>query len=433
MLTVALLGLGARGGETYGAYAEKHPDEFKVVAVCDTDKEKVRRYGERFSLPESARYTDGRKLTEKKLADIAVISVFDRDHYTYAIPALQAGYDLILEKPVSPVPDECIGIRDTAVSLGRKVAVCHVMRYTSYYRKLKELLDSGAAGDIVAIEQTEDVAYWHMAHAFVRGNFRNEKETSPMILQKCCHDADLLVYLTGSGAKSVSSVGGLRHFRAENAPPHSADRCAVCSVRDCPYNAVTFYLDNFKSIPEGERDRWPYSQVVSAPTEARLSEALGAGRFGRCVYKCDNDVVDHQFVQIEFENGVHGTLTMCGFANNGGRRTHVYCTKGEYILDEQLRRIEVGLFGKPSEYIDFDTLSDDFSGHGGGDNAMMREIYQSFTGNGRVDTSIVRSIDSHLICFAAEESRHAGGVPVAVEDFVCRTKNGGRAGRKEKK
>lgn len=239
-----------------------------------------------------------------------------------------------------------------------------------------------------------------------------------MILQKCCHDMDLLVYLTGGRFTSLSSIGELSVFTRHNAPKGSSERCCDCKVTDCPYNAADFYLKNFRALPQEKRNCWPYFQLAADPDEEKLAAALQNGPYGRCVYRCDNNVVDHQFVNITFDNGIMGTLTMCGFANNGGRRTHVYGTRGELILDEQRRTIEVGVFGQNSYEIAFDSLSDDFSGHGGGDNAMMREVVQAIEqGTRRLHTSITESIESHLMCFAAEQSRRSGGRAVSSDAF----------------
>ena len=417
---IVIIGCGARGGETYGRYFCESGNA-EVVALCDTNAEKLYAFAKEFGVAENMCFESVDNLFALgKIADAAVVANFDRDHYQVAMQAMKLGYNLLLEKPISSSIEECVNIRDYAVSHGLTVTVCHVMRYTSYYRYLKHLLVSGEIGDIMGIEQTEDVAYWHMAHAFVRGNFRNSDETSPMILQKCCHDMDLLVYLTDARPEYVTSVGSLRHFKADNAPQGAAERCVNCKVKNCPYNAVDFYVGNYKELVKQGRETnvWPYAQVVVNPTEQRLIDALKTGPWGRCVYHSDNNVVDHQFSTVQFTNGLVGTLTMIGFSADGGRQTHVYGTKGEVFLDEQARTITLQKFGKHKQVVSFDSLATDFSGHGGGDKVMLKEFCDSLvSGQTTLNSDIARSVDSHLMCFAAEQSRLSGGQPVYCNNF----------------
>ena len=412
---IVIIGCGARGGETYGRYFHQSGNA-QIVALCDVNAERLSAFAAEFGIPENMCFTNvDRLFALGKIADAAVVSNFDRDHYAVAMKAMSLGYNLLLEKPVSDSVEECVNIRDYAVQHNLSVTVCHVMRYTSYYRYLKQLLASGEIGEIMGIEQTEDVAYWHMAHAFVRGNFRNSEQTSPMILQKCCHDMDLLVYLTDERPEYVTSAGSLRHFKPQNAPSGAADRCTNCTVANCPYNAVDFYVGNCKQLKaEGrETNVWPYAQVAVEPTEEKLLQALKTGPWGKCVYRTDNNVVDHQFSVIRFKNGLVGTLTMIGFSADGGRQTHVYGTKGEIYLDEQSRSITIHKFGQPKTTVSFDSLATDFSGHGGGDKVMLAEFCESLSsGKATLNSDIVRSIDSHLMCFAAELSRLNNGQPV---------------------
>ncbi len=418
--SVIIIGCGARGGETYGRYF--HENNIEIVALCDTNVARLNSFAEEFGVPSEMLFTEIDRLFKLgKIADVAVIANFDRDHFQVAMQAMKLGYNLLLEKPISDSLRECTDIRDYAVSHGLTVTVCHVMRYTSYYRYLKKLITNGAIGELMGIEQTEDVAYWHMAHAFVRGNFRNSNTTSPMILQKCCHDMDLLVYLTEQRPKTISSMGSLRYFKAENAPNGAADRCVNCNVKNCPFNAVDFYIGNLKQLKAEGRPTnvWPYAQVAVEPNEERLYNALQNGPWGRCVFHSDNNVVDHQFSVITFQNGLVGTLTMIGFSANGGRQTHVYGTKGEIFLDEMLRTITLRRFGEKEQVVSFDQLATDFSGHGGGDKVMLAEFCKTLsTGKKTVNSDIVLSVDSHLMCFAAEQSRLQGGTAVDCEKFA---------------
>lgn len=422
MKTVAIIGLGARGAETYGTYIKNHPDRAKVAAVCDTDPEKLKKYGDDYGVAENLRFTSAEDLFARgRLADVLIVASTDKDHYKQAVRALELGYDLLLEKPISPSAEECLEIGAAAEKYGRIAVVCHVMRYTAYYQELKRLLNAGTVGKIIAVNQTENVTWWHQAHAFVRGNFRNSGITSPMILQKCCHDMDLLRWLIDSPPLRVSSTGRLNYFKRENAPEGSADRCISCKYRGkCAFDAVKFYIeDGFCQLPDDKKTTtWPYNMLCVDPTKEKLLEALRTGKYGRCVYKCDNDVVDYEQAVIEFENGATGTLTMTGFTYDGGRQTKVMGTAGEIVLDEITGEISVGVYGKEKKIIKFTDLTDDFSGHGGGDTRMMNGFFDLLEGKTKsAPTDVYKSIDSHLMCFAAEKSRLAGGEFKEIKDL----------------
>ncbi len=418
---VIIIGCGARGCETYGRYF-KQTGNAEIVALCDTNVNKLNSFASEFGISSDMLFTDWRKVFELgKIADAVVVANFDQDHYQVAMKAMQLGYNLLLEKPISSNLQECIDIRNYAESHNLLVTVCHVMRYTSYYRYLKKLIADGEVGELMGIEQTEDVGYWHMAHAFVRGNFRNSNTTSPMILQKCCHDMDLLVYLTERTPKKISSMGSLRYFKSDNAPKGATDRCVDCPLSDCPFNAVNFHIGNYRELVRKglPTNVWPYAQLTVEPTEERLMEALRNGPWGRCVFHSDNNVVDHQFSLITFDNGLVGTLTMIGFSADGGRQTHVYGTKGEIYLDEQSQTITIRPFNKPKRVVHFTELATDFSGHGGGDKIMLDEFCQSLaTGRKTVNSDIVKSVDSHIMCFAAEESRLNQGQLIDCNEFI---------------
>lgn len=195
-LTVALAGLGSRGKDCYAKSAHLIPDKMEIVAIADIDPAKVAEVAREYNVPAERCFTSAEELiAQDKLADVMFITTQDRQHVAQAIPALQKGYDLLLEKPVSPELDECRELVKTAQEYNRKVVVCHVLRYTPFYSKVKEIIDSGKIGDVVSIMAIENVGYWHQAHSFVRGNWRNSETTSPMILQKCCHDMDLYLWL----------------------------------------------------------------------------------------------------------------------------------------------------------------------------------------------------------------------------------------------
>ena len=288
--------------------------------------------------------------------------------------------------------------------------VCHVLRYAPAFVKAFEILKSGAIGELVSFDALERVCYWHQAHSFVRGNWRTTKYTAPIILAKCCHDLDLLQYYAGSKCKSISSLGDLMHFKPENAPADSSDRCVLCPrVDTCPYSAKRIYLDMWKSEEELS-DTWPYNVIAQAPVdEKKLWNAIESGPYGRCVYKCDNDVVDHQLTQVLFENGVKANLTMMGLTANGGRRINFFGTMGELILEEETDTLTLKRFGEEVEVIDVSIKNVGGYYHGGGDVNLIEALYSMLSGNADPATSLEASVESHLMGIYAEKSRKCKG------------------------
>ncbi len=249
-ITVAIAGLGSRGKDNYAPVAKLLPEKMEITAIADIVEEKVEEVSREYGVPKERCYSSAEEmLKQEKLADVMFIATQDRQHVGHAIPALEKGYDLLLEKPVSPDLDECRELLKVAGERGRKVVVCHVLRYTPFYTKVKELIDSGVIGDVVTVMGIENVGYWHQAHSFVRGNWRNSEETSPMILQKCCHDMDLLLWLTGKTCESVTSFGGTYLFKEEKAPEGAAKRCLDgCAAKaECPFDAEKIYITNEKN------------------------------------------------------------------------------------------------------------------------------------------------------------------------------------------
>ncbi len=413
-LTVAVAGCGSRGQDTYSKILLTMPEKATIVAAADIDPEKLAGMRKLTGIPESACYSSAEEmLAQPRLADVMLICTPDRCHYAEAKEALLKDYDLLLEKPIAPFADQCIELRDLAVGRGRRVAVCHVLRYTPFYQKIKQLIDSGVIGEVMNIQALEQVCYWHQAHSFVRGNWRNEGLSSCMILQKCCHDMDIILWLTGKHCERVSSFGSLSLFKEENAPKGSAARCVDCAVEDCPYNSVKFYLERYRIAG----DDWPQNVVAFEPTEEKLMEALRTGPYGRCVYRCDNDVVDHQVVNLELEGGATVNFTMTAFTAHGGRTMRVGGTMGELYCDMKAEEIRVMRYGQEDEIIDVRKLANDFSGHGGGDTRLVREFLELMRGEIGISgtlTSIERSVESHLVALAAEESRREHGKAIVL-------------------
>lgn len=421
IVAVSIIGVGARGGEAYGRYIHKCSDKFRIVSLCDTNEERLEKYGEVFAVPQEARFTDDDAFFAEKRSDVLLVCTLDKMHVAMAKRGLALGYDILLEKPISDDPQELRELVQCAKKSGRTVMVCHVLRYTAAINKVKEILDSGAIGKIVSVDHTENVVFWHEAHSYVRGNWRRSEDTTPMIMAKCCHDLDLLQYFIGSKCRSVSSMGSLFYFRKENKPQGAADRCTECRyIRTCPYSAERVYVDMWEHDFGAPENAWPMNVITDELplTEQNLRKAIETGPYGRCVFACDNDVVDNQTTIMQFENGVTATLKMEAFVKNGGRDIRFFGSDGELFLREGDNEIVLKKYYGEDTTWKITDLTDDLEGHGGGDHRMLDKLYEILAeGNCCVDTSIENSVESHYIAIAAEASRLAGGALVEVAPY----------------
>lgn len=405
-MKLALIGAGQRG-MIYAEYAccKKNVE---ITAVVEPHEGRGTIAAEKFGIAKANCFSRVEDFFAKgKLCDAVILATMDKDHFGHAMAALDCGYDILLEKPISPDPRECMLIGQKAKELGRKITVCHVLRYTNFFSKLKEIVDSGELGRIVAIEHSENVGNFHIAHSFVRGNWRRSDETSPIIMQKSCHDMDILTWLVDSEAKKIASFGSLRHFKEENAPEGSAARCLQCRAADsCQYNAVRAYLP--------VRGSWPATLLGPDQSEEGILKALETSPYGRCVYRCDNDVCDHQVTIIEFKNGVNVSFTLSGFTNRMCRNIKIMCEYGEINACDDGDQIEITRFNSNQVEQISKTLirTAQVEGfHGGGDSLLMEDFIRNLeSGSAESKTTIERSIESHIMAYAAELSRVTGRV-----------------------
>lgn len=417
-VTFAICGFGSRGCDAYAVYQRRFPEEMKIVAVADPRDSQRQIAVDTYQVPAENCFASGEELLKQpKLADVMIIATQDQDHYRYAIPALEKGYHLLLEKPISPDLAECIQIREKAKECGRIVMVCHVLRYAPFHATIHSLIQQGEIGRVENISAAENIGFEHFCHSFVRGNWRNSTESSPIVLAKTCHDMDILRWLVGKPCKRVSSFGSLDWFRAENAPEGSAERCVNCPVgSDCPANAEAMYLRNFRENGPG----WPCNVLTGGvPTEETLREALEKGPYGRCVFHCDNDVADHQTVHMEFEGGVTASFYLSAFSNVTHRTICVQGTLGEIWGDSDENCIHIRRYGEQTRTIPLTADTGNFSGHGGGDAGMMRQLCRMIAENdSKALTGIEASVESHVMALAAEESRVNGGLPIELDAFM---------------
>ncbi|MDY0409225.1 Gfo/Idh/MocA family protein [Virgibacillus soli] len=411
--TAIIIGAGDRGGSAYAPYAEKYPNELKIVGVVEPKEERRNRLVSLHQIPEENTFYTWQDMFKrnKRIADIAIITTMDQEHYEPTKKALELGYHVLLEKPMSPDPTECIEMERLSQKYNRQFTICHVLRYTDFWSSIRKVIQAGTIGEVASIQLNENVGYMHMSHSFVRGNWRNKEQASPMILQKSCHDMDIINYVMGKKCMRVSSYGSLMHFKEENAPPNAADRCLDgCPVAlDCPFHAGRYYLS--------KAGRGWARKFAKDDTNEAIITALNETNYGRCVFKLDNDVVDHQVVNMEFEDGATATFSMCGFTRDTTRTVQIMGTKGEIRGNMMDNRISIFDFLTKEETVIHFAKTD--SGHDGGDEKIMRSFLADIDHKGKRESvsSAKESLWSHLMAFAAEESRLHHGKSIELDEY----------------
>ncbi|ACO46063.1 Gfo/Idh/MocA family oxidoreductase [Deinococcus deserti] len=393
---VAIIGCGNRGADVYASHLTQQGAQ--ITFLVDARPQRLQEVAERHGVAREACFLTGKDFFALgRVADAVVIATPDNDHVEPCLAALSLGYDVLLEKPVCLSPDELpLLLEAEAASTGR-VTVCHVLRATPFFQEIRAVLDSGVLGRLIGIQHTENVAYWHYAHSYVRGNWRASPPAAPFVLAKSSHDLDLLRWFAGASPVGVHSVGGLNHFRPSNAPVGASDRCVTCPVQDCPYDARRIY-------PPLPADRWPVTVLTAGGLT--LGEALESGPYGQCVYLGLNSVPDHQAVTVSFENGVVAQLTVSAFTHNNTRTLKLLGTHGE--LRAHMERGELELHDFRSAGPQRWTVP--VSGtHGGGDTALVAAWLAFLRREQDVPTSLAESLDSHRMAFLAEASRTASG------------------------
>ncbi|MBC6462853.1 Gfo/Idh/MocA family protein [Actinomadura sp. HBU206391] len=411
-VTLAVAGAGVRGA----AYARRAllTGGAKVVAVAERDPTRRARFAAEHEIPPDRVFADWRELAAAgRVAGGVIIATQDSEHVEPAVRFAGLGYHILLEKPMAGNEADGARIIEAVERAGSMLAVCHVLRYTPYTRKLRELVAAGRIGTPVSVQHLEPVGWWHHAHSYVRGNWRREDESGPMLMTKSCHDIDWLIHIMGEVPARVSSFGGLSHFRPEHRPEGATDRCVTCPVEpDCPYSAKRLYL---AALGDPVREEWPLGAVTHDLTEQGVLAALRDGPYGRCVYASDNDVVDHQVVNLEFPSGATGSFTMTAFTPFAQRQTRVFGTHG--CVEGDGRRISVHDFVTGDvEAIDAGdarTAHEAPSGrHDIADDALLDAFVAAVaTGDpGPLISDARESLAGHRVVWAAERARHTGTV-----------------------
>lgn len=423
-VTAIILGAGHRA-MTYANYSLEHPDELKIVGVAELDEYRRGFVREKFGFPEENCFSSAEELAGvPRFADAVINGTMDEVHVETSIPLLKLGYDMLLEKPFCVNEEEMKELLSVIKKHGNKVMICHVLRYTPFYRTIKEKILDGTVGKIINIQTIENVSYHHLTTSYVRGKWGNTARShTSMLLAKCCHDLDIMMWLMSETKPvSVSSVGSIFQFKPENAPEGVGTQCVVdCPLCDtCLQSAKRIYLDHPN---RWEVYVWQELESIKEPTYEQRLELLKRSPYGKCVYKCGNDVVDHQSVLVNFESGATGTHNMTGGAAAPLRSVRVIGTKGEIYGEFENNYIRVMTInpdpGKDFELeeIDVSDIEEITSGHGGGDENLTKDFIKFIRGDKTSIscTTIWDSVAGHEIIFLADKSREQGGALVEVK------------------
>lgn len=415
-IKMMIIGAGGRGNK-YATLAAGISDKVEIVAVAEPRKFHREKMARENNIPAEHVFKSWKDAAAyEKIADAVAICTQDKMHVEPMQAFAKKGYNILLEKPMATDAEGCQAIIKAAKDNNIFIAICHVLRYTKYTQTLKDIVDSGAIGEIVSIQHLEPIGYWHYAHSYVRGNWRNEAESSSALLAKSCHDMDWIRYIMDVSCEKISSFGSLKYFRKENTPKGAGDRCVSCDIESaCPYSAKRFYMDRLNTKQLG----WPLDVISPEMTLESVTKALEEGPYGRCVFACDNDVVDNQVVNMEFEGGCTASFSMIACSRYASRRTTIFGTKGELNGDSSEITVYDFLTEKTSVV---DTAAGDTGfagGHGGGDSNVLNDFIDALlSGNtDKILTDPKVSLESHLMVFAAEKSRKEN-IVVNMKDFV---------------
>ncbi|XP_063396328.1 putative oxidoreductase YteT isoform X1 [Mytilus trossulus] len=422
IVTAIVIGAGCRGSG-YASYAlcDRHP--FKVIGVAEPRDDFRNKFVDKYKIPTENIFKDWKDAAQKeKIADCVIVCTQDKLHKDPAVAFAKLKYHILLEKPMAPTEEECREIVKTCKSEGVLLQVCHVLRYSPWAMKIKEIIDSGRIGDVVNIQHLEPVGHWHFAHSYVRGNWHKESDSSSSLLAKCCHDLDLINYWMGSKnrCEKISSFGKLSHFSKDNKPKGAASRCLDCPSaieRVCPYSAKKVYLEKIAYGHKG----WPLSILHSSPDIENITEQLKTGPYGKCVYDCDNDVMSNQVVNMQFKNGATANMTMIAFTEaTCDRKVTVFGTKGELQCHGAGHSLVLYDFTR-GDHDRIDTtakMMKGLSGHGGADFYCMDSFVEAVVQNDpeKIRTGPDETLYSHMLVFAAEKARKENKVVSMSQD-----------------
>lgn len=415
MKDVVIIGAGARGNRVFAELIATRPTGFRVHGVVEPNEARRDAFQLRHGIPDDRAFsTVAEFVNAPKTADLAFICTPDPTHYEICELVAGAGYDVLLEKPLATSLPDCLSLLELQQSLGNQIFVAHVLRYSPFFRAIKEVIDSGRLGVPRHIHLTENVGHWHYVHSYVRGNWRRADISAPILLTKSSHDLDILYWLKGRRVISIWSRGQLGYFTPENAPPAAAERCVDCTLQEeCTFSAPRFYLN--------ERDEWPFDLI--APGSTSIDErrhALETGPYGLCVWGCDNDVCDHQTVALEFDDGATATFELQALTAENTRRITILFERAELRGELRTNQLKITHFTGRKDEVRREVipLPPIIDSHGGGDYELLRVLGEHLSAgrHREVMSSLSASLPSHILAFLAERSRELGGKRIVVPE-----------------
>jgi predicted dehydrogenase len=408
------MGAGNRGTLAYGKYALQNPGHLDVIGVAEPLPKRRAEYAQIHDIPQENQFVTWEHVLERpKFADVVVISMPDHLHHQPCLQALDAGYDVLLEKPIAQSEQECREVLAKTQQTGKIVGIAHVLRYAPYFIELREIVRSGAIGDVVSVQHLEPVEFSHLNHSYVRGIWRNSKKSTPILLGKSCHDLDILRWIVGKHCTRISAFGRQSFYTQENAPEGSAGRCLDCGVEaECAFSALKSYIE------KGRRVNMHLMEVIPRDRQAKKAAALEAMRttnYGRCVFRMgDNDQPEHIVASMEFEDGITASFSMVGLCSYSGRRTRIMGTRGDIVGDMKTFTHTDFATGKKISWGNTPADIEGYkkAGHGGGDAGFVRDFIEAvYKQDFSVLTSTVEaSVESHIMGYRAEKSRLNGTV-----------------------
>lgn len=410
-IKLGLIGAGERGANCYAPYALKYPSEVVFLCVAEPQKSRRETFAKVHGIGKEMQFEDWKEMLETEVdLDGVIIATQDREHFEPAMAAMKKGYHILLEKPMAETVEKTKILMETADKENILFMVCHVLRYTPFFVAMKNVIHQGTIGEVKGIHHIENIGYWHFAHSYVRGNWHNTKETTPMIVAKCSHDTDIFNFLlNGKKCKKISSFGSLSYFTKKNMPEGAAKNC----MEDCPHNKDCMY-SAYKYL-EDRKTRQNFRDIIMRTKDKNaFLECLKNSPYSNCVYQCDNDAVDNQVITMEYEDDIMVSFQASAFTTDITRQTKIMGTKGEIegCIEEDTFVVRDFATGNVTTV----QVHTPKTLHAGGDECIMQNFVQAMQDpTAQKETySAQLSLQGHVMAFAAEESRVNNGAVVLI-------------------
>lgn len=390
-MKLGIIGLGARA-DVYSHRLVVNPEfkEHTVVATCDIDETRLEYFtNAHFSKQEKlpTKYLDWKDLLDDPEVEAVLITTPDHAHMEIALAAMEKGLPMILEKPIEAEPYRALEIYKAGKDYKKTLALGFVLRYTNFYERIKEIVDSGELGRLVSLTASENLDKTHSS-SYLRRWHRFTKFSGGMMNTKCCHDIDILRFITGGEMKSIAAFGSHSFYTPEE-KPDAAEHCC-----DCKYKDECIYSYNYRNY--GSPYRWNCEEDL-------------------CVYNCEKDVFDRHSMIIEYEDGFIANFELVMFSGEENRHITIHGTKATLIGNFEEMTIKIIPLDKTKD-ITTVKLPPATSGHGGGDDHLLREFLLSAEGKSETINHTYDGFVATLAALAADISAREGRI-VRMDEF----------------